>query len=141
MAKSKHKRKSFGIIEPEKHLDVSKDSLDGIDYPVFCFKHLQTTSIKDCRESDFFFRFLERLQKLSNLGWNEIRKSPRHGFGIEPLPVDSIKPQLPAFITPDVKHLTVFRAHGDNRPFLGHQNGKVFHIVFIESRFGDIYDH
>ena len=98
-------------------------------------------SIKDCKDYDFFFRFLERLQKLSELGWKEINKSNRHGFGTEKIPTDQIKPKFPEFITPDVNFLTAFRATGNNHPFLGIQNGKIFHIIYIESKFGDIYDH
>ena len=134
----------MAIKKPSKKVTIDRDSLSGIEYPVFCFKHLQLTSIKDCQEPRFFFKFLERLQKLSDLGWNGIRASQRHGFGTEKIPVGEIKPMLPSFITPDVSHFTVFRANGDNRPFLGvrnSNNNKLFHIVFIESRFNDIYDH
>jgi hypothetical protein len=82
-----------------------------------------------------------RLNKLSELGWEEIDKSAAHSYGMEPLPKSKIKQTLPPFITPDVEKLHVFRAHGDNRPFVGLQKGKVFHVLFIESKFGDIYDH
>lgn len=129
-------------IKPlDKNVNINTDSLSGIEYPVFCFKYLQFHSIKDCAEADFFFKFLERLQKLSELGWKEIRKSARHSFGTEKLSRGSIIPDLPKFVSPDVEHLTVFRANGDNRPFLGIQRGKLFHVIFIECRFGDIYEH
>lgn len=136
----------MGIKRPKKNLKIKEkelDSLNGIEYPVFCFKYLQPCSIKDCHEPKFFFHFLERLQKLSNIGWKEIRISYRHGFGTEKIPIEKIKPQLPTFVTPEIKHLIVFRADGDNRPFLGliNKNKKLFHIIFIESQFGDIYDH
>lgn len=109
-----------------------------IDYPVFCFKHL----ITDCKgDYKFYFEFVERLKKISCLSWKEIGTAQRHGFGTEKLTVDSIKPDLPKFVSPDVKHLMVFRANGDNRPFLGLRRDNIFHIIFIEERFGDIYDH
>lgn len=57
------------------------------------------------------------------------------------MPKESIKVALPGFITPDITHLVVFRANGDNRPFLGLRSGCVFHIIFIEEVFGDIYKH
>ena len=109
-----------------------------IDYPVFCFRYLQTKPKKDF---EFYADFIERLKKLCNLSWNEINVSPRHGFGTEKIPVNQIKPALPAFVTPDVTDLTVFRANGDNRPFLGLRMGNVFHIIFLEEKFGDVYDH
>lgn len=108
------------------------------DYPIFCFRHLCINSKGDHK---FYFNFIERLNKLSNLSWTVINASQRHGFGTEKLPVTQIKPTLPQFISPDVKELLVFRANGDNRPFLGLRNGKIFHIVFIEEKFGDVYNH
>ena len=131
----------MSIKKPEQKVNIQKDSLSGIEYPVFCFKHLQHTSIKDCTDHEFFFSFLDRLQKLCALGWSEIRRSHRHAYGMEKVSVDEIIPKIPAFITPDVTHLHVFRASGDNRPFLGLQKGKLFHIIFIETNFGDIYKH
>ncbi len=131
----------MAIKKPKKEVAIDKNKLDGIDYPVFCFKHLQNTSIKECKDASIFYDFLDRLQKLSNLGWKEIRTSQRHGFGMEKIPVGFIIPKLPKFITPDVSHLTIFRANGNNLPFLGVQNGSVFHVIYLETKFGDVYDH
>ena len=109
-----------------------------LDYPVFCFRHLQTVYNSDFK---FYADFVERLKKISALTWNQINVADRHGFGTEKMPIGQIKPQLPRFITPDISHLLVFRANGDNRPFLGLRNGSVFHIIFIEEQFGNVYDH
>ena len=109
-----------------------------LDYPVFCFRHLQTVPQKDF---EFYARFVERLKKLCNLSWNEINIAQRHGFGTEKISVDQIKPELPKFVTPEVTDLTVFRANGDNRPFLGLRRNNVFHVIFLEEAFNDIYDH
>lgn len=110
------------------------------DLPTFSFKFLQSVSYPSCKNANFFVQFIERLGKLSQLGWNEIITSGRHGFGMEKIPHSAIKPQLPDFITDDVT-LLVFRATGDNKPFVGFREGNIFHIVFIETSFGDIYDH
>ena len=32
-------------------------------------------------------------------------------------------------------------AVGNNLPFIGFREGKIFHILFIETAFGDIYNH
>ncbi|HHT9079556.1 hypothetical protein [Flavobacterium psychrophilum] len=109
-----------------------------LDYPVFCFRHLQTVSNGDYK---FYSDFVERLKKLSALTWHQINAADRHGFGTEKMPINKIKPQLPNFVTPEVETLTVFRANGDNRPFLGLRKGVVFHIIFIEEKFNDIYNH
>ena len=113
---------------------------DGVErkysYPLFSFKHLQTSvSYKNTKETKFFIDFLERLNKLSLLGWEEIRKSQRHSYGMEKIP------QLPNFITPDIKELHVFRATGSNKVFVGLQQEDVFHVIFIEAEFGEVYKH
>ena len=115
----------------------SENSIE-LDYPIFCFRHLQTIPKGDYK---FYSEFIERLKKLSSLTWSQINVADRHGFGTEKMPIKQIKVQLPRFITPEISHLTVFRANGDNRPFLGLRNGTIFHIIFIEEQFGDVYDH
>ena len=119
-------------------IKISSESGTQLDYPVFCFRYLQTTPDDDYK---FYSDFIERLKKISALTWNQINIADRHGFGTEKIPVGQIKPQLPRFVTPEVTHLTVFRANGDNRPFLGLRNGIVFHIIFLEEKFGNIYNH
>jgi hypothetical protein len=109
-----------------------------IDYPIFCFKHLKLDFKKD---HEYYFRFVERIQKLSQLTWKQINVAHRHGFGTEKMPVGEIKPDLPNFVTPYVTDLTVFRANGDNRPFLGLRKNNIFHIIFLEETFGDVYNH
>jgi len=111
-----------------------------IDYPVFCFKHLQWGNIRK-EDGQSLKDFIARAQKLENLGWNEIHASSRHSYGMEQIPVRMIKPQLPPFVSPDVKNLTAFRYTGSNLPFLALRNGNILHVIFIETRFGDIYDH
>ena len=135
------KKKTPKIKRPDATTNIEKEAISKEDYPLFCFKYLSDVSIKDYKKGDFFFEFLMRLQKLSELGWKEIRQSPRHAYGMEKIPVGKIKPQLPKCVTPDVKHLHVFRATGSNLPFVGLQIQKKFSIYFIETNFGDIYDH
>jgi hypothetical protein len=133
---------SLKLIKPEsKKISIEKNKIIAENYPIFCFKYLVSNSYNKCKNPKFFIEFLSRLQKLSELGWNEIRKSPRHGFGMEKIPVKNIKPKLPNCITPDVTHLHVFRATGDNLPFIGIEVQEIFRIIFIETKFGDIYKH
>lgn len=118
------------------------EALSKIDHPLFSFKYLKDVSIDKCNDSSFFYDFLMRLQKLSNLGWKEIRTSHRHSFGMEKIPVEDIVPreQLPSFVTKEGE-VDVFRAAGDNRTFVGLQEGKIFYIFFIEASFGDVCPH
>ncbi|MDR1918512.1 MAG: hypothetical protein LBQ65_02565 [Tannerellaceae bacterium] len=136
------KKKKIGIVEPVNNNKIDKEKLNEDNYPIFCFKYLSDVSIKDCKNPKFFRDFLMKLQKLSELGWNGIRTSHRHAYGLEPIPIGKIKPQvLPESITPEVEYLHAFRASGNNLPFVGIQMQKIFRILFIEAHFGDIYNH
>lgn len=130
--------KALPITAPNLNRDL--ESYLNIDYPLFSFKHLQHTSFPNCKDLSFFPNFMQRLNKLSQLGWREINKSQRHGFGMEKIDQNNINPQLPAIITPEVQ-LCAFRAVGNNLPFVGFREGKIFHILYIETNFGDIYNH
>lgn len=103
---------------------------------------MQDYSIDDCKDPKFFHDVFIRFNKLSLLGWKEIRRFNRHSFGMEKISVSSIKPKaITNMISPEIKELDVFRAVGDNRPMIGFQEGKIFHVIFIEARFGDVYEH
>lgn len=126
-----------------KSVSIDTSNLENVDYPVFCFKYLQTNSWKKCTSPEFYRDFLTRLCKLSELGWKGIGTSPRHTFGTEKIPKSQIIPKShPSIITPEVDAFTVFRANGDNRPFLGVRGaGNIFHVIYIEAKFGEIYKH
>ena len=139
MGKKKNKPQ---IKEVDKFNDLDRGKIEKPKYPIFSFRYLQDTSIRNSTDTDFFIKFLLRLQKLSELGWNEIRNSAKHQFGTEKIKISDIKPKNhPRVITPEVEKLTVFRANGDNRPFLGIEENGIFHIIYIEAKFNDIYDH
>lgn len=109
------------------------------DFISFGFAFLHDISYTDCNDADFFIKFLQRLKKLCNVEWSVISTTQRHSFGYEKIPIHSIKKDIN--ITKDIKFLFAFRASGDNRAFLGFRDGNVFQIVFIEYKFGDIYNH
>lgn len=148
---AKKQTKSSDNFEPIKKLILDNRishkeiaDLSNIDYPLFSFRHLRLNSIKKCADPQFFISFLTQLRDLSNIGWASIRQSGRHDYGMEPIPRNQIKADLSSLsdiITPEVRKLDVFRADKDNHVFVGRQVGKVFHVFFIEAKFGDIYDH
>lgn len=121
----------------QKKIEIPKENVK-VDYPVFCFRHLQTKPNGDYK---FYCDFVQRLKMLCNSTWKDIRVAHKHGIGTEKMPINRIKPQLPPFVTPDVTDLIVFRANGDNRPFLGLVNDHIFHVIFLEETFNDVYDH
>lgn len=137
----KKKKKGLSIKEPESELKIGF-GMDK-DTPLFCFKHFNYSLIKTHRKhtTDLCFSFLERLQILSNLGWNGIRQSRKHNYGMNKMPKKDIKIALPACVTPDVTELHVLRVDNSNIPFIGLQMGSIFHVFFIEPDFGVVYDH
>lgn len=141
MGKGKKKQKAKIIPPSYEPSSVLASGAPENDSPLFCFKHLQDKSLKGCGNSKLLTDFLFRLSKLGQLGWKEIKMSDRHSFGMEKIPIQQIIPSLPSFVTPDVSHLHVFRATGDNHVFVGLQRQQVFHVLFIETEFGDIYEH
>ena len=133
---------SLKFIKPEsKEINIDKNKIFEENYPIFCFKYLAPKSYNNCKNPKFFIEFVTRHQKLSELGWQENKKSHRHGFGMEKISVKSIKTQLPLCITPDVTHLHVLRATGKKLPFIGIEIQEIFRIFFNETKHGDIYDH
>ena len=110
-------------------------------YPLFCFKYLSHHSIKKAKDVKFFIGFLQRLKDLSVIGWQGISQSGRHQYGMEKIPMKKIRPNLPVF--EGLEYLSVFRATGSNLPFLGTRlkNSAVFSVLFIETKFNNIYKH
>lgn len=118
------------------------ETMTKINYPLFSFRYFNDVSVRDCLNPKFFIDFLNRLRSLSILGWEEIRRSSRHSYGMEPISKTQIKHSglLPPFVTREVE-LHVFRAVGDNRVMVGLQEGKLFHVFFVETRFGEVFSH
>jgi hypothetical protein len=113
-----------------------------IEYPVFCFKYLQITSFEKCRDAKFFIDFIQRLNKIAQYSWREIELLPKHGFGYEMLPKSKFKfSKFPEIVTDEVSKLMVFRANGKKLPFAGVKINNIMHVIYIETTFGDIYNH
>ena len=51
--------------------------------------------------------------------------------------ISYVKAKNPSGLT----KLLVLRATGNNHAFLGYRDGSVFQVLFIEYKFGDIYNH
>ncbi len=127
-------RRFLKKVEPPKEQIIGQRQ-----YISFSFEFLHDVSYTDCDRPEFFIGFLKRLKGLCKLDWNEINKSQRHSFGYEKIPIASIKKSINT--TKEIKHLFAFRATGDNHVFLGFREENIFKVMFIESKFGDIYNH
>lgn len=147
-SKQKQATKDDGLLFIKNAIEkktISKSEVESLskkDYPLFSFRYFNDVSMKDCKEQQFFVDYINRLCKLSQLGWNEIRKSQTHSFGMESMPKTQIKHQglLPSFVTKEVD-LHLFRAVGDNHVMVGLQEGKIYHVFFVEAKFGDVSSH
>ena len=130
------------IKKPEAEAPKLKKSelgIQGIDYPIFCFKHLcKDYDIEACTDEDKK-AFINQILNLSKLGWKQIEISPRHGMGYEKIKMGSIRPPRPDFLTPDVSELYAFRFSG-KKPFLAFRNRCILHVIYIDSKF-NVYDH
>lgn len=108
----------------------------------FGFGDLRDVSyVKAKSDSSFFIDFIQHLRQFCKLNWNDVRTTQRHGYGTETIEVkclnEGVKSQVPSGLT----KLLVLRATGDNHAFLGYRDGNVFQVLFIEYKFGDIYQH
>jgi len=132
-----------GIIIPNDNNTISEAEIkhiSRIDYPIFSFKHLQEVSFDKCKDVKFFMGLLKRLKGYSELGWKQMATDKKHGYGWEFLPQEQIEQALPKSVTPEVD-LMVLRASNDNKALVGFREWNIFHILFIEANFNDIYNH
>jgi len=133
-----HKKSFAKQNVKEQKLDRKAKWEDEIEHPVFCFRHLHKDYHIDKCETVDKVRFLERIVKLCNLTWQEIKLADKHGFGTEKIPKKNIKQQLPKEVTEDVP-LLALRYNG-KKPFVGFKNRFVFHVLFIDRNL-TLYKH
>jgi hypothetical protein len=110
-----------------------------IKHPVFCFKYLHKDFHVDKCNADEKICLLEQIIKLSNLSWQEIEYSGRHGLGTEKIDKNSIRKDLPKDITEDVSYFLALR-FGGKKAFVGFRNKFIFHILYIDRDF-TLYKH
>jgi len=80
-------------------------------------------SLVNCESRDQL-AFVDKMNMLSNMTWEEVLRAPRHGAGIEKINVKSIHAPLPRYITQDVK-LIAFRFSG-MKPMVGFRDRNIF---------------
>lgn len=107
--------------------------------PKFCLHHLQRDFDVHALDAAGQSAFARTLQKLSAMNWTELITSGRHGCGLEHIAASEFKPAIPARFQ-DQEKFTVFRYRG-KLPMAGVRVADVFHVLWIEPRFNDLYDH
>jgi hypothetical protein len=120
---------------PEAPVQVNYDE----ETPKFCLRylrpHFDVHALTDQRKA----AFAKTLQKLSALTWKQLLAAPRHGQGFELLPVSQIKPTLPPQFDGQAK-VMVFRYDG-RLPMAGIRANDIYHVLWIEPEFNQLYDH
>jgi hypothetical protein len=107
--------------------------------PKFCLRHLHSDHDVGCLDQEHRAGFAMSLQSRARMTWQEIRQASRHGLGTERIPRAQIHPPIPDDFQ-DQESFTVLRYHG-LLPMVGTRSKDVFHILWIEAKFGDVYDH
>ena len=111
----------------------------GKSTPVFCFRHIQPKFDVKALPIDRQAQLAQALQERGRMTWDEITLAPRHGLGSELLPRRQIKAPIPAGFE-DQERFLVLRYAG-KLPMVGTRTNDTFHILWIESEFGELYDH
>jgi len=106
--------------------------------PKFCLRHIRSgfkvSDLTEGRDGSFALR----LQRLCEHTWKDLQQMGKHGLGTEKVtwPMNPVVPE-----SLQNTSLWAFRYTGDNRPMVGYRANDVFHVVWIEDRFGELYDH
>ena len=139
MASKKHLKQP--AIKAGTHLKLppSLQAMQEIDYPIFCLKYLDRDHhLLQC-SNDEKAALANKMFQLSQMSWNAIQLSGRHGNGSEKIARNAIRRPIPAFISGDVDHLLAIRFDG-LKPMVGHRSGAIFHILFLDRDF-TLYAH
>ena len=107
--------------------------------PKFSLQNLAKSHCLSACTKDEKAAFIDRLHEMSQLTWQDIASSNRHGQGSETIARDAIKGStIPACITEDVR-IIAFRCIG-KAPMVGYKVDEVFYVVWIDRAF-NLYKH
>jgi hypothetical protein len=107
--------------------------------PKFCLNFLRDGFDVHALGQEGQAAFAKSLQKLASLKWKELITAPRHGCGTEFIPATQIKARIPPQFE-DQERFMVFRYDG-MLPMAGVRVRDVYHVLWIEPKFGQLYDH
>jgi len=122
--------------------NISLHSADEINpdqqCPIFSFEFLQSSyCISDCTQEEKA-AFADRMRRLSQLTWAQIKCQDRHKLGCEEIARTSIRAGIPAHVTEDVV-IIAFRFH-DKAPMVGYRDKRIFHILWFDRQYR-LYSH
>jgi len=82
--------------------------------------------------------FAEKLRRISQLTWAELRQEGRHGLGYEKIARSAIRPGIPIHVKDDVNFIA-FRFDG-LKAMIGYKEADIFHIIWLDRNF-KVYKH
>ncbi len=137
MAKGKRPRKKATGTRVAKPSDAGHDTSSHT--PKFCLHHLRNGYCLDELDRERRADFAMALFRRRSMTWLQIIQADRHGLGLETIPVDRIKPDIPGQFV-DADKFVVLR-YSDRLPMVGVRRGDTFHVIWVEKNYGDVYDH
>ena len=114
-----------------------------LNYPVFCFRYLHRDyNFEKCKLADrrFLRGFVTKIKILSDLRWSDIQLTGRQQSGSEKIDRKSLNVPVPSFVTRDVGFLLSFYFSGTRGRIIGHRNGDIFHVIYIDTDLS-VYGH
>ncbi|MBF0035774.1 hypothetical protein HAX39_24755 [Citrobacter freundii] len=106
--------------------------------PEFSFRYLQKGFCVDCCEQKEKAALADKLFRLSQLTWAQIRQQDRHKLGYEKIARNVIKSAIPTHVTEDVE-LIAFRFCG-MAPMVGYKRNATFYVLWLDRVF-TLYNH
>lgn len=138
MARDRGRRpKAAGDGSPVRPPTTPDDHSTG--HPKFCLRFLQRGFDVENLDRDQRAEFAVTLQQRASMTWSQLHQAARHGQGYELIPRQRLRAPVPAVFA-DRDKFHVFRYSG-RLPMAGVRANDVFHIVWIEARFNELYDH
>ncbi|WP_439258024.1 hypothetical protein [Lonepinella sp. BR2271] len=108
--------------------------------PMFSFHQIGKRYCLSSCQSGEKIDLIDTLHKLSQLTWQELINSNRHGLGTEKIAHSAIKgSSVPDFIIDQNITLIAFRFSG-KKPMVGYRENQIFHILWLDRDFS-LYDH
>lgn len=108
--------------------------------PVFCLHHLHPDySVQALGDKDSQAQLALTMHKCAQLRWIDVHQTGRHASGSELIPASQIKAPIPPKFSDQDKFVSI-RYHG-KLPMVGVRIKDVFHVLWVERQYGDVYDH
>lgn len=129
---SKEKGKKIATPSPTRNPSPEQQK------PIFSLVYLRKDYCLSACNKDEKAAFADTLHQLSQITWNEISSSSRHGLGYERISRNAIRSGIPNHVKEDVNFIA-FRFFG-KAPMVGYRDENIFHIVWIDRAFS-LYNH